>query len=69
MIIAHRLPEQPPISVHVVPMDIEDERLLALLDRYVDAIDAREHPPIWYVNQVLSEISAIRLARCEEGGA
>jgi hypothetical protein len=50
-------------------MDIEDERLLALLDRYIEAINSGEHPPIWYVNQVFSEISAIRLARCEEGGA
>ena len=69
MSIAQPPPEPTPISVHVVPLDIEDERLLALLDRYIDAIDAGDHPPAWYVNQVLSEISAIRLARGEEGGA
>jgi hypothetical protein len=68
MSIAQPLPEQTPTSVHVVPMDIEDERLLALVDRYVEAIDAGEHPPVWYVNQVFSEIAAIRLARREEGG-
>jgi hypothetical protein len=50
-------------------MDIEDERLLALLNRYLEAIDAGEHPPLWYVNQVFSEICAIRLARSVEGGA
>jgi hypothetical protein len=69
MSIAQRHHEQTPISVHVVPLDIEDGRLLALLDRYLKAINADDHPPNWYVNQVLSEISAIRLARREEGGA
>jgi hypothetical protein len=69
MSIAQRQPDQTPTSVHVVPLDIEDERLLALLDRYVEVIEAGEHPPIWYVSRVFSEISAIRLARGEEGGA
>jgi hypothetical protein len=69
MSIAQRQPEKTPPSVHVVPLDIEDERLLALLDRYVDAVNAGDHPPIWYVNHVVSEISAIRAGRCEEGGA
>jgi hypothetical protein len=69
MSIAQRQPEKTPTSVHVVPLDIEDERLRALLDRYVEAINAGEHPPLWYVNHVFSEISAIRLARGEEGGA
>jgi hypothetical protein len=67
--ITHRQSEQTPISVHVVPIEIEDKRLHALLARYLEVINAGEHPPLWYVNQVLSEISAIRLARRAEGGA
>ena len=41
--IAQRQAEHPPISVHVVPLDIDDERALALLDRYVEAVEAGEH--------------------------
>ena len=50
-------------------MDIEDERLLALLDRYLKVIEAGEHPPFPYINAVFSEVSAILMARHQHGGA
>ena len=63
MSIAQQNPEQTAISVHVVPLKIDDERALALLDRYVEAINAGEHPPFPYIVAVFSEIYAIGMTR------
>jgi hypothetical protein len=52
-----------------VPLDIDDERALALLDRYVEVIEAGEHPPFPYIAAVFSEVYAILMARRAEGGA
>ena len=52
-----------PISVHVVPVDIDDERIRALLDRYLEVIEAGQHPPYWYIGKIFSELYAIRMAR------
>lgn len=69
MIIAHPKRQALPVAVHVVPLDIDDERALALLDRYIAAIDAGEHPPFPYIAAVFAEIHAILTTRREEGGA
>ena len=66
MIIAQRPPEHPPVSVHVVPLDIDDARALALLERYREAIAAGEHPPYWYIGRLFSELYAIGMARRAE---
>ncbi len=63
MSIAQRHPEQAPISVHVVPLDVDDDRIRALLDRYIEVIETGEHPPYWYIGKVFAEIYAIGQAR------
>ena len=68
-ILRHPNSEQEPISVHVVPLDIDDDRAVALMERYVEAVEAGEHPPYWYIGKVFSEIYAIGVARRPEGGA
>jgi hypothetical protein len=68
VIIAQRQPEHPPASVHVVPHDLADERALALLDRYVEAIEVGEHPPYWYVGKVFSELYVLGMARRAKSG-
>ena len=52
-----------PLEIHVVPLNIDDERAIALLDRYVEAVEAGEHPPYWYIGQVFSEVYTIGMAR------
>ena len=69
VILAQRPPEHPPATVHVVPLDIDDERALALLCRYVEAVKTSEHPPYWYIGQVFAELYRIGMARHVEGGA
>ena len=65
MTIAQRNPEQTPIAVHVVPLEIDDERALAVLDRDPDVIETGEHPPFLYLAAVFSKIYATGMTRCQ----
>jgi hypothetical protein len=65
-ILRHPNAEQTPISIHVLPADLEPERAIELLERYCQAIDAGQHPPFRYIAGIFAEIDAL-LNRCEEG--